>query len=92
MFESAPAGDGGLKPYWVFTGDFKIERHVPAEPMSRDQYQLEELVRLMGIYRLAFGQPRQDELLAALGALDGPARDLVVDLTPPTWQAGTQRP
>lgn len=74
MFESAPAGDGGLKPYWVFTGDFKIERHVPAEPMSRDQYQLEELVRLMGIYRLAFGQPRQDELLAALGALDGPAR------------------
>lgn len=86
MFDAAQSGDRGLKPYWVFTGDAKIERHVPAEPMSSDQYRLEELVRLMGVYRLAFGQPRQDELLAALGSLDGEAQDLVVDLTPPEWR------
>lgn len=39
----------------------------------------------MGIFRLAFGQPRQAELLAALAAseVDGQAaRDLVMDLTP----------
>ena len=39
----------------------------------------------MGIYRLAFGQPRQEELLAALAAsgVDGEsARDIVLDLSP----------
>jgi hypothetical protein len=83
MFAAAPDEDGGLKPYWVFTGDASIERHVPAEPLSIDRHRLQELVRLMGIYRLAFGQPRQDELLAALGAMDGDWSDLVVDLAPP---------
>lgn len=85
MFEAAEEGDGGLEPFWIYRGDARIERHVPAEPMSLDRHRLDELVRLMGIYRLAFGQPRQEELLAALAAsgVDGEsARDLVLDLTP----------
>lgn len=86
MFEAAHQSAGGLEPFWIYRGDARIERHVPAEPMSIDRHRLDELVRLMGIYRLAFGQPRQEELLAALAAsgVDGEAaRDLVMDLTPP---------
>lgn len=85
MFEAADEGAGGLEPFWIYRGEARIERHVPAEPMSIDRHRLDELVRLMGIYRLAFGQPRQEELLAALAAsgVDGEsARDLVMDLTP----------
>jgi hypothetical protein len=58
---------------------------VPAEPLSIDRHRLNELVRLMGIYRLAFGQPRHDDLLAALGTMDGGWDDLVIDLAPPKW-------
>jgi hypothetical protein len=86
MFQAAGEDARGLHPYWIFRGNAQIERHVPAEPMSIDRHRLDELVRLMGIYRLAFGQPRQDELLAALAAsgVDGTtATDLVIDLTPP---------
>ncbi len=86
MFDGAPEGNGGLEPYWVFRGDARIERHVPAEPLSIDRHRLKELVRLMGIYRLAFGQPRQDELLAALGAMGDDWQDLIIDLAPPAWQ------
>ncbi|HEY5053497.1 MAG TPA: DEAD/DEAH box helicase [Solirubrobacterales bacterium] len=86
MFEAAEEDVGGLVPYWVFPGDARIERHVPAEPMSIDRQLLEELVGLTGIYRLAFGQPRQDELVAALrglGAEPELAKRLVIDLAPP---------
>ncbi len=86
MFDHAGEDARGLQPYWIFRGSAQIERHVPAESMSIDRHRLDELVRLMGIYRLAFGQPRQDELLAALAAsgVDGEtATDLIMDLTPP---------
>jgi hypothetical protein len=84
-FESADHRAGGLEPYWIYAGDARIKRHVPAKPMSIDRYRLVELVRLLGIYRLAFGQPRQEELLAALAdpGIDGQtARELVIGLTP----------
>ncbi|HEX8689058.1 MAG TPA: helicase-related protein, partial [Solirubrobacterales bacterium] len=86
MFAAAPEQAGGLHPYWVFPGEARIERHVPFEPMSVDRHRLEELVALMGVYRLAFGQPRQEELLAALrqlGVDSALAQDLAIDLTPP---------
>jgi hypothetical protein len=82
---------GGVYPEWVYIpeGDgtaARIERHVPVEPLSADQEKLDELVRLLGIYRLAFGQPRQDEFLAALQP-EGPgpdaAAELSIDLSPP---------
>jgi len=60
--------DHGLVPYWVYTvpGGAAIERHVPALPLSRDRAQLEALRRSLAVYRMVFGQPRQDDLLAYL--------------------------
>ena len=55
-------------PYWLFPledGAF-IERHVPALPLSRETRQLEALKRSLAVYRMVFGQPRQDDLLAYL--------------------------
>jgi hypothetical protein len=65
--ERAPT-DHGLVPFWLFSipGGAQIERHVPALPLSRDAYQLEALKRSLAVYRMVFGQPRQDDLMAFL--------------------------
>ncbi len=58
----------GLVPYWLFpleNGAY-IERHVPALPLSRDASQLEALKRSLAVYRMVFGQPRQEDLMAFL--------------------------
>ena len=71
MFEAAreqSADGGGLVPYWLFPledGAY-IERHVPALPLSRDASQLEALKRSLAVYRMVFGQPRQDDLMTFL--------------------------
>ena len=38
-------------------------------PFSRETQRLEWLKRSLTVYRLAFGQPRQDDLLGYLGGL-----------------------
>lgn len=53
-----------LVPYWVFDGPVKVERRVPMLPLSRENTRLRWLKRSLTLYRLAFGQPRQDDLLA----------------------------
>lgn len=54
-----------LVPCWVYEdGDAKIERLVPYVPLSRTEERLAALKRGLGRYRLAFGQPRQEELVA----------------------------
>lgn len=58
-----------LVPYWVFDGPVKVERRVPMLPMSRESTRLRWLKRSLTLYRLAFGQPRQDDLLAYLDRL-----------------------
>jgi hypothetical protein len=72
LFELAasnpPKGDRGLHPCWLYPlddGAF-IERHIPLYPLSKDEIRLTNLMRSLGAYRLVFGQPRQDELLAYL--------------------------
>lgn len=60
------AGQGDLVPYWVFEGPWKIERRVPVFPLSRETSRLGDLKRSLALYRLAFGQPRQEELLRLL--------------------------
>ena len=32
-------------------------------PLSKDVYKLDHALKILAIYRLAFGQPRQEELL-----------------------------
>jgi hypothetical protein len=73
LFEVALAqrddGLSDLVPYWVYplAGGARIERYVPALPLSRDSRRLASLKRTLGAYRLVFGQPRQEDLLSYLG-------------------------
>jgi hypothetical protein len=59
-------GENDLVPYWHFPGDARIERHVPALPLSREVDRLHSLRRALVIYRMVFGQNRQEDLIAFL--------------------------
>jgi hypothetical protein len=93
LFQRASAGredaQSDLVPFWVFEGPWKIERRVPLFPFSREVTRYEDLKRSMALYRLVFGQPRQEELLKLLAdRVDGTnsGRDLAqyqIDLSPP---------
>lgn len=86
--------DNDLIPFWVYPGDAAIERHVSLYPMSRDITRFEVLRRSLAIYRMVFGQPRQDDLLEYL-AERIPANRLAdlssswqIDLRPPGSDTG----
>ena len=55
-------------PLWVFDppNGVGIERHVPTIPLSQDEQRYEDLQRSLAVYRMVFGQPRQEDLLAYL--------------------------
>ena len=78
-----------MVPYWVYDGPAKIERYMPVLPFSREQAALPRLHKALAAYRLAFGQPRQEELVEFLGAsfseeqLTRLAMQLRIDLSPP---------
>jgi hypothetical protein len=55
-----------LVPYWLYPGTAKIERHAPVLPFSRDAERLEELKRALVVYRMVFGQARQEDLITYL--------------------------
>ena len=59
---------GDLVPFWIYpkADGAHIERHVLALPLSRDLDRLESLRSALAVYRLAFGQARQDDLVAYL--------------------------
>ena len=63
-----PAGASDLIPFWVYSleGGARVERHVPTLPLSRDVERLAALCRSLALYRMVFGQPRQEDLLAFL--------------------------
>ena len=71
LFDLALTDRGGSSdviPFWVH-GDpegYRIERHVPVLPLSRDIVQFSRLRRSLALYRMVFGQPRQDDLIAYL--------------------------
>ena len=92
LFAAAEASSDGddMVPYWVYPlGPYKIERHVPVLPFSRDAAQLPKLRAALATYRLALGQPRQQELMEFLRRESDPSdlleliRDVRVDLSPP---------
>ena len=81
-----PADMNDLWPYWIYPGDAKVECWVPSMALSRDQAKERRLRRDRLLYRLAFGQPRQDDLLSVLhnAHLDpDAAHELRIDLQPP---------
>ncbi len=69
MFDAAhnekQEGDSDLIPYWCFGKDqeIKIERLPACYPFSRDESTYERLSKILSLYRLTLGQPRQEELL-----------------------------
>lgn len=65
-----------LIPYWIYEGPVKVERRVPMLPFSREVTRLDWLKRSLTVYRLAFGQPRQDDLIAYLDRLVGEGVDV----------------
>lgn len=72
LFELAHAAreadSNDLVPYWIFEtdGGAAIERRILAEPYSRDEGRYHRLQRSLALYRMVFGQPRQEDLLECL--------------------------
>lgn len=79
-----------LVPFWIFDGPAKIERHIPSLPHSRDVARMEELREALAIYRMVFGQNRQEDLMEFLldevpeAAREELVKDLQIDLRPPS--------
>ncbi len=94
MFEAArrarAKGVSDLVPYWIYMteGGARIERYVPAFPLSREVENLRLLKRSLAAYRLVFGQPRQEDLAEyVLASAEGTNLDkigelLALDLSP----------
>ena len=92
LFERAKPlpGTTDLIPFWhVPKGSAKIERIVPSMPFSADVKRLDEILRILSLYRLSFGQPRQQELVENLLRRNYSATDLIeirrallIDLAP----------
>jgi hypothetical protein len=88
--QSRAPGQNDLFPFWVVpSGPAKIERHVLLHPYSREALRHENLRRSLVLYRMVFGQNRQEDLVAYLAArlpVEAVSRllDLCrVDLSPP---------
>lgn len=87
---AAGAGTRDLEPFWVCEckGGDRIQRHVLAQPLSRDAEHFDRLRRSLSVYRMAFGQPRQEDLLEYLMKHLGPeeavqvAQRWTIDLSP----------
>lgn len=82
--------DGGRVPHWVFTeGDARIQRYTPVLPLSRDAARIDSLRQALTVYRMVFGQPRQDDLLEFIlrevpeERRDSLAAAITIDLSPP---------
>lgn len=85
-----PAGSSDMVPYWIYpiAGGAQIERRVPALPLSRDLSRMTDLRRTLAVYRVVFGQPRQEDLIEFLTSrfegeeLRRVCSELRVDLSP----------
>lgn len=83
-------GQDDLVPFWLQPGSAQIERHVPALPYTRDMQRYARVKRQVTLYRMVFGQPRQDDLLAYLQEQLGHEKaaelgELIrIDLSPPS--------
>lgn len=76
---------GDFAPYWVYPGPAHVERHVLSFPLSRDEPKYRTVVRDLATYRMAFGQPRQEDLLSLLDDIgsDSETTPQTIDLKPP---------
>jgi hypothetical protein len=85
-----PSESTDLVPYWVHApkDGARIERHVLALPSSREHDQMNRLARSLTLYRMVFGQPRQEDMVRFLlqRVDEGRLREILeltrVDLSP----------
>ena len=93
--QAREAGDSDLVPYWIASGDCRVERRVPLLPYAREVEAFRRLKRQLAAYRVVFGQPRQEELIALLDRAElsaGQIQDLTIDLSPPDIPTGLSTP
>lgn len=88
--EARASGTSDLVPYWIcpLEGGASIERHVPGMPLSREASRIIDLRRTLAVYRMVFGQPRQEDLIEYLISLgekevDALSEILQINLSPP---------
>lgn len=86
-------------PFWHVEADlYQIERIIPFYPFSRDRAKLSSLLKTLALYRLAFGQPRQAELVEHLLTNISKSRiseireKLMIDLSPINYGGCTRSP
>ena len=81
-------GHSDLIPYWIFEdGSARVERRIPLLPYSKEIGKLKRLKQGLALYRMVFGQPRQEDLLFSLSQN---GNDESVDLT--DWLISLQPP
>jgi hypothetical protein len=81
-----PMSHSEMYPYWMCDGPAQVERVVPSFPLSRDDTAWKRMQELTALYRLAYGQPRQDvmvEILSRRGVDAARAETERLDLSPP---------
>lgn len=78
-----------LVPFWHMDGGAKVERFVPIHNLSKDVVKFNQLKETLTLYRLTFGQPRQEELIEALRShglsseeINQLRKDLFINLSP----------
>lgn len=67
--ETTYGDDSGLSPWWTMPGT-EVKRHLFALPQSRDLDRFERLRNQRLLYRLALGQPDQEDLVDLLASRD----------------------
>lgn len=82
------AGKSDLVPFWVFEdGSARVERRIPLLPYSKEVGKLKQLKQGLALYRMVFGQPRQEDLLFSLSQKDISEKealsDWLISLEPP---------
>lgn len=88
--ERADTHLGSFAPHWVYSGDAKIQRHIAPYALSRDEAQLARIKKDVALYRLTFGQPRQEDMLELIkhrytAADQAALESMRLDLSAPTW-------
>ena len=85
------AATRGLMPFWIFFREngAAIQRCLASLPLSREQHSYQSLKQSLAVYRMVFGQARQEDLIEHLlqhlpeDRVRSLARELQMDLSPP---------
>jgi len=81
-------GHSDLIPYWIFEdGPARVERRIPLLPYSKEVGKLRRLKQGLALYRMVFGQPRQEDLVSSLSVNrehdSADLADWLISLQPP---------